>query len=194
MHIRGGCSVFDNIAETDIVMAFFPCFRFEDQIALSFRGDQYQMKNYSDQKKIEHTMRLAEERSQLFALFLKMSAVALKKRIRLIIENPYSAQHYLTQYFPIRPKIIDRDRTERGDFWKKPTQYWFINCEPENNLVMECNENIEFIGRIERCVSKDGISRRTMRSMISPQYAEHFVKEFILDEEHTRQAYIERNI
>lgn len=163
-----------------MAMAFFPCTRFEDQIALCFRGDQYQMRNYSDQKKVENTMRLAEERSQLYAIFLKMAAVALKKGIRLIIENPYSSQHYLTQYFPIRPKLIDKDRTKRGDYWKKPTQYWFINCEPENNLVLKSQETSEFFGSIESCTSKDGISRRTRRSMISPQYAEHFIKEFIL--------------
>ena len=32
-------SLFDNICPDDLIFAFFPCVRFEDQIQLSFRGD-----------------------------------------------------------------------------------------------------------------------------------------------------------
>ena len=38
-------SIFDNIDKDDIIMAFFPCTRFEQQILLWFRGDAMQKKN-----------------------------------------------------------------------------------------------------------------------------------------------------
>lgn len=37
----GGRSIFDDIAPDDLILAFFPCIRFENQIMLSFRGQQY---------------------------------------------------------------------------------------------------------------------------------------------------------
>ena len=60
-----------------------------------------------------------------------------KKHLKLIIENPYNEQHYLSKYWCIKPKYIDYDRTKKGDYFKKPTQYWFINIDPKCNLVFE---------------------------------------------------------
>lgn len=139
------------------------------------------MKKMDDLSKLERVYKLSEERQQMYADFLKMAAVALKKGIRLIVENPYSTMHYLTQYFPIKPKLIDKNRRERGDFFKKPTQYWFINCEPENNLIMEPEEDIPVPQKV---ISKLSGSDKVGRSMISGKYAETFIREFILDGEH----------
>ena len=101
----------------------------------------------------------------------------------MIVENPYSNIHYLTQYFPIRPSMIDGDRTKNGDHFKKPTQYWFLNCEPEQNVVFEPidyveQKHIEKVGKME-----NGCSTKVMRSMIHTQYAERFIKQFVLDAE-----------
>lgn len=92
----------------------------------------------------------------------------------MIVENPYAQPHYLTTYFPIKPKIIDKDRTKNGDTFQKPTQYWFVNCDPQRNLVFEpitCKrrEAIEHTGD------------RVKRSMISSEYASRFIRQFILD-------------
>ncbi len=35
-------SIFNRITNDDLILAFFPCTRFENQIQLSFRGEQYQ--------------------------------------------------------------------------------------------------------------------------------------------------------
>lgn len=43
-------SIFDNIKRQDVILAFFPCIRFEDQIQMAFRGTQYQMKNWNYEK------------------------------------------------------------------------------------------------------------------------------------------------
>ena len=101
----------------------------------------------------------------------------MQKKLKLIIENPYSTNHYLVQYFPIKPKLIDLDRRERGDFFKKPTQYWFINCEPSYNIdALFIVQNIQ---RINKRINDLPFGSKE-RSEISPEYAEQFIEEFIL--------------
>lgn len=102
--------------------------------------------------------------------------------MKLIIENPYSQPHYLTTYWCIKPSIIDTDRTANGDFYKKPTQYWFINCKPKNNLVFE---SIDYVEKkdIVKAKATEFTSRKTERSMIHPQYADRFICQYVIDEE-----------
>ena len=108
-------------------MAFFPCTRFEAQILLWYRGEAIQQKNWTLEKKLENNLSLHSELSKNYELITKLVIVCLRKGLRLIIENPYSEQHYLSRYWCIKPKYIDYDRTKKGDYFKKPTQYWFIN-------------------------------------------------------------------
>ena len=96
----------------------------------------------------------------------------------MVVENPYTQPHYLTTYFPIKPSIIDKDRTLNGDYYKKPTQYWFVNCEPEQNMFLECVDYVK-TQNIERETAQDGINRVVRRSMIHPQYARRFIRSFI---------------
>ena len=96
----------------------------------------------------------------------------------MIVENPYG-QNYLDYYFPIKPKIIDKDRTKNGDCYKKPTQYWFLNFEPQNNFCMIPLEYVK-TKQIERITGKD---RQRKRSEIHPQYARRFIAQYILEVE-----------
>ena len=41
-------SIFDTFYREDLILAFFPCTRFENQINLSFKGVKFQDKNLSD--------------------------------------------------------------------------------------------------------------------------------------------------
>lgn len=166
-------SIFDEIKKEDTIIAFFPCIRFEDQIQMAFRGTQYQMKSYSDEQKLEYDLNLHRELSRLYEIVTKLAIVCIRKGIALIIENPYSTTHYLVKYWAIPAKVIDKDRTLRGDFYKKPTQYWFINCEPSYNIIFEAY-TINDIKTIEYT------SNKTERSMIAPEYANRFIREFIL--------------
>lgn len=185
-NIRGGYegkpSLFDNIAKDDLIMAFFPCTRFEARIPLWFRGEAQQQKNWDVFQKFDYSMSLHEELHEFYLLFTKMHSIALSRGLQMIIENPYTQPHYLTQYYPVRPTLIDKDRTERGDYYSKPTQYWFINREPRHNFIFE---PIDYVERqvISKVKVKDGISVKTQRSMIHPQYANRFIREFILNEE-----------
>ena len=130
-------SIFDSITQNDLIIAFFPCIRFEDQIQMAFRGTQFQMKNWSDEQKLENDIKLHRELSNLYEIISKLAIVCIRKNIPLIIENPYSTTHYLVKYWAIPATIIDKDRRTRGDYFQKPTQYWFINCEPKYNMILE---------------------------------------------------------
>lgn len=101
--------------------------------------------------------------------------------VKLIVENPYSSTHYLTKYWAIPAKIIDTNRRLKGDFMKKPTQYWFIGMEPKNNLVFE-GLHIEPKKTVSNAVKEGEINRTVLRSMISPNYANRFIREYIVDE------------
>ena len=99
--------------------------------------------------------------------------MCLRRNIPLIIENPYSTTHYLVKYFPIKAKVIDMDRTQRGDYFEKPTQYFFINREPSQNMIWEAQ-----VWHDKKIVNDT--HNTTERSMISKDYANRFIREFII--------------
>ena len=184
--IRGGYegkpSIFDEITSDDLIMAFFPCTRFECQIRMSFLGLQFQMKNWSEEKKLEYAMKLHGELHELYTLISQLAVICLRKNIPVVIENPYAQPHYLTDMWCLKPKIIDNDRTENGDYYKKPTQYWFLNCEPTYNIIFEPIEYVEQRVITKTKKSNGNKSVKVMRSEIHPQYASRFIRQYILDE------------
>lgn len=177
---NGEPSIFDDINEDDIIMSFFPCTRFEAQILLGFRGEQWQQQSHSLIEKLEYDLQLHKELSENYELITKLTILVLRKGLKMVFENPFNEQHYLTRYWAIKPSIVDYDRTFDGDYYKKPTQYWFIGFEPKNNLVMEP------LDYVPKCTVNDGIKgirKTTARSMIHPQYASRFIKKYIIDYE-----------
>lgn len=169
-------SIFDSITSNDLIIAFFPCVRFSKQITMEFlqQAPHYKKKNMV--QRLEYAMKLEDERCKLWDLLCKLLIIVEKNNLKIIIENPYSSQHYLTRYFFIQPSIIDFDRRERGDYFEKPTQYWFINCKPSYNTNALFKEQII-------CPKKrvlDFSSGTKERSKISPIYAKQFIEEFIL--------------
>lgn len=169
-------TVFDNIHAGEIIFAFFPCTLFENQIQLSFRGEQYQDKDKDEIFKLKKNMKLHCELHILYNTISMLAILCLTKNIPLIIENPYSTAHYLTRYWSLKPKVIDIDRSRRGDLFKKPTQYWFIGCEPSKKILYE---PVEIPSGKIKTIEKT--SNKVERSMITPEYARRFIKEFILD-------------
>lgn len=121
-------------------------------------------------------MKLHTELHELYIRISKLVIVCIRKGLKLIIENPYTQPHYLTAYWCIKPKVIDADRTLNGDYYKKPTQYFFINTEPKNNFLFE---PIEFV-ECQKVMYVKGPSRQTQRSLIHPQYADRFIRQYIL--------------
>ena len=132
-----------------------------------------------------HDMQLLTEVKQNYDLVNQLFLICHRRKLRLIFENPYSEEHFLRRYWCVLPKVIDKDRTARGDYFNKPTQYWFENCEPSNNVIFEMTNN-NFVGgtsAIEwatRNTTGIDASQKTIRSMIHPDYANRFIREFIL--------------
>lgn len=178
----GNNSIFDSISKEDMILAFFPCTRFENQIQLSFRGTMKSLAKWSDEQKLEYDLKLHRELTHLYNLVTKLAIVCIRRQLPLVIENPYSTTHYLVKYWALPYTILDSDRSRNGDYYKKPTQYWFINCEPQNNFIFE---PIKLVPRkkIAAKVSQGGVNSQIERSEIHPQYANRFIREFILERE-----------
>lgn len=172
---RGGC--LDNIKQGETIIAFFPCILFEAQQILWFKGDSYGQRTWNITQKLEYNLKQIKQLQELYSTITKLAIVAYKKDVKLIIENPYNDQHFLTRYWCLKPAIIDHDRYSNGDYYTKPTQYWFINCEPKNNLLFD--EPIACYAK--RLIKKT--SNRVERSMISKEYARRFIRTYILEKE-----------
>lgn len=99
----------------------------------------------------------------------------------MVIENPYSSQSYMCNNFIIPPSVIDKNRTLRGDYFIKPTAYWFVNCEHTNGFSLQKDKEIRII-RKSKSAGKEGLCSEE-RSMISPDYARNFIHDFILGKE-----------
>ena len=166
-------SIFDNIKQKDLIIAFFPCTRFSRRMIFNFIRSGAGNKKFNDIEKLEQNIRYFDEMNYLYSLISKLVIICLRKNLKIIIENPYHKDHILQQFWHIKPKIIDMDRTKRGDNFKKPTQYWFINCEPKNNFV---NEAYYVANR----KNIDKTHNKIERSLINKNYAERFIKEFII--------------
>ena len=176
---RGGESIFDNITKDDLIMAFFPCIYFTG----STNPCYYTLENINYQKmttaqKIDAMLQRSKSRQQFYELIIKLVGVCLDRGFRIIIENPYSKLHYLCNNFFKAPDVFDEDRQRRGDYFKKPTGYWYFNCVPtigysyqnpkEKRTVFSCRG------------AKDAGLCSEERSLISPDYARNFICDFIL--------------
>ena len=167
-------SVFDDILPSDLIVAFFPCTRFEDQALLLFRGQNSGMKGFTQEQKLEYDLKLHSELSLFYEMVTKLAIICLRRGLKLIIENPYSSQHYLVRYWSLPSDFVDNDRTLRSDKFKKPTQYWFINCKPSYNVIFEP----QIIHKEYKTIKYR--SNKVERSMITPEYANRFIREFLL--------------
>ena len=119
--------------------------------------------------------------NEFYVLLNKLVVNCIRRKIKCGIENPYNQPHYLTTYWCLKPDLIDKDRTKDGDYYKKPTQYWFINFKPKDNLVFEPIDYVETKIIAKSRVSDDGLSVKTQRSMIHPQYASRFIRKYLID-------------
>lgn len=175
----GKPSLFDNITKDDLILAFFPCIYFcgMSQAAFCFTNINYKRRKLKDWQKIDEIIKREQKRDEYLQRLLKMIGVCLHRGIRLIFENPLTMS-FLSTFFVKEPDIKDNDRTLRGDYYKKPTGYWFFNCEPEHGFTHQKNKqriNVnaqKWSGEVGLCSEE--------RSMISHDYARNFICDFIL--------------
>lgn len=167
--------VFDHISQDDLVIAFFPCTYFSDQSQLLSRGDSYGQKEWSEKKKLEYSIEQMFSRNKYYILICRLCLIAIKRGFKLIIENPYGKVNFLKHFFPLKPEVVLLDRRKMGDFYKKPTQFFFINCVPEFKLW---GEHYKTMGKQKRIEEHKGFAR----SVISPAFAKNFIKTYITND------------
>ena len=159
---EGKKCIFDNITKDDLVMAFFPCIYFCEgsQLGFSFEYWNYRKKNVME--RASEIIKRSHKREKFYTMFIKMYAICRTKKIRMIIENPWSGPTYLKANFI-------------------PPTYWFISCKPTYGSSIQKNKKQKKI-----CSTKGsktaGICSKE-RSMISSDYARNFICDFILGKE-----------
>ena len=179
---EGKESIFDKITKDDLIIAFFPCIYFETIQQLYFALAKNEFRNKPKTFQIDYAIDRLQKRTKLHELLYKLAHICYSRELRLIIENPATAPNYLItgQNFPT-PTIIDNNRLLRGDYYKKPTAYWYWNCthtygesyqkDKEQKTIMSAKG-----GKQAGLCSEE-------RSMISSDYARNFICDFILGKE-----------
>lgn len=180
---RGGQSIFDNITPDDIIVAFFPCIYFCESSQAAFNYWAYNYRKLRIREKTDKILERSKNREFFYQLLIKMFCIVQERGLRMIVENPYSPIGYLhlSENFVCKPTIIDKDRTLRGDYFKKPTAYWFVNCKNTYNFSFQKDKKQKTI-RNCKSSSEAGLCSED-RSMISPDYARNFICDFILGKE-----------
>lgn len=181
-------TIFDKISKDGLIMAFFPCIYFSclSQMAISWGCTNY--RKLTTKQASDEILKRVNNREYFFGLAVKMLTVAKERGLRLIMENPWSQQTYLKANFVMPPSLIDNDRTKRGDFFQKPTAYWYINSEPTFGMSLQVSKKKK---RVIDCKSgvKAGICSEE-RSLISSDYAKNFICDFIIgkEQQHTMRS------
>lgn len=207
----GGYSVFDNITKDDLIVAFFPCIKFCSVMEQLQHEDFYDCSHKKEQSKNDYyamkwntLRRFSQERFLFYDIALKLTAVIQIRGLRMIFENPWHPTNFTNHFWFLRPSLIDRDRTRRGDYFIKPTVYFFVGCTPtvgysyqqtpkdkvktitagsgaakkkrEMSAILQKKElDSKFIDHKSQTNICD-----TERSMISPDYARNFICDFII--------------
>lgn len=171
-------SIFDSITTDDIIISFFPCIYFcaFSQIAMTWGNINY--RTMTIRQKTLAILERSQNREKFWALAIKMLTVAEERGLRLIMENPWSEQTYLKSNFVLPPALIDTNRRLRGDYFTKPTAFWFINCNPEHGFT-PCFGPVKMTQRTSRGSGQAGLCSEE-RSMMSPEYARNFICDFVL--------------
>lgn len=173
-------TLFDEIDPyQDLIVAFYPCIYFCEKSQMSFCLSMTNYRALKDDEKILKIIERTEKRKEFYERLLKFIYIVIKKNIRMVFENPWTPPHYLMNNFLKPPTIVDKNRMERGDFFKKPTAYWFWNCEPTYGFTYQNDKKQKII---ENC--------KLERSLLSSDYARNWICDFIIGKtQNIRQLY-----
>lgn len=174
----GERSIFDYMFIKDLVIAFFPCIYFEAQSQLLFSWSTRNYQKLTTREKTQRIIERSEHRQRFYVLLIKLCTICKERGLRLIVENPFGSINYLRNNFLLKPAIIDTDRTLRGDMFKKPTAYWFINCEPTAGMSLRKRHRNKYV--TEQQGNRGGGMCSIPRSVVAADYAEAFIADYIL--------------
>lgn len=173
----GKTSLFDNIKEDDLILAFFPCIYFCAMSQMAFYPTYVNYRCKSTKETYDLILKRNYDRAYFYSMLMKMFCIVRMRNLRMVVENPWSEQTYLKANFE-KPSVVDMNRTLRGDYFKKPTAYWFVNCDSENGFTREQDKEQKTI-LTTKGSGKAGLCSED-RSLISPDYARNFICDFIL--------------
>lgn len=212
----GGTTIFDSMNCEDLILAFFPCIRFcsvMEQIQHEdfYDASQKKRKDFGTpayyKQKWTVLRNFSQERFAFYDLALKMTAIVQIKGLRMIIENPWHPTNFTNHFWFLRTSLIDHDRTRRGDYFRKPTAYWFVGCKPtvgesyqptpkaQIRTITAGSCALKTKSKKSSVVERKELDRQYIdhksqtglcdedRSMISPDYARNFICDFILGKE-----------
>ena len=191
-------SIFDGITPDDLILAFFPCIKFCNIAEYNQRSAQekWRREGMEIHRIWELLKKQSDERYFFYQKALKMHACVEFRGLRMIMENPWHETNYTNYYWFMKPSVIDMDRTRRGDYFKKPTAYWFLNCKPtygeswqptpkaERKVVGMTSQwrNFDANKNYAKQSAKTGLCSEE-RSLMHPNYARNFICDFILGKE-----------
>lgn len=175
----GRPSLFDGIESSDLIMAFFPCVFFCQASMMQFSWNDINYRGLDDKGKSDKILQRLENRTYFYSVAIKMLTVAKQRGLRLIMENPWG-NTYLKN-FVIPPALIDYNRMLRGDYFKKPTAYWYVNCVPTVGFSIQKDKKQREILNCRH--GKFAGECSAERSMISPDYARNFICDYIIGRE-----------
>lgn len=170
-------TIFRRMTANDLLLAFFPCTYFCNSNTMIFQGNARQVRSRTPGDRLQYLLKRATVRQSYWSFLIMLCYIAEERHLRLIIENPFSVDGYLWYNFPYRPAIIDYDRTLRGDYMVKPTQYFFIGCEPTGLQSIQRNKRKRYLQQLPKV---SNTIEGAARSMISPDYARNFINDCIL--------------
>lgn len=209
----GGNSIFDNITKDDLIMVFFPCIRFCSVMEQAQHEDFYDAANRKSKvygtkdyhiRKWNTLRKYSQERFKLYDIALKLTAVCHINGLRMVMENPWHPTNFTNHFWFMRVTFIDKDRTRRGDYFKKPTAYWFVNCKntygesyqptPKEKIktITAGSGALKTKKKSKETMTKEALSMSFIdhksetgicdedRSMISSDYARNFICDFLL--------------
>lgn len=204
-------SVFNFITKDDLIIAFFPCIKFCSVMEQMQHEDFYDSSRKNIQANSDYYIRkwntlrkLSQERFLFYDIALKLTAVIQIRGLRMIFENPWHPTNFTNHFWFLRPSLIDKDRTRRGDFFRKPTVYFYVGCKPTVGYSYQPTpkDKVKTItagsgaAKTKRIMSatlqKEELNSKyidhnsqtnicdTERSMISSDYARNFICDFII--------------
>lgn len=167
-------TIFDNFKKNDLIFAFFPCTYFSSQNNMIYSGTAMQMRNMNDSEKQEYILDRVKNRDYNLNILNKLIQIIKNRDLKLIVENPYHNNFLLSQDGFKSPEIIITDRTKYGDYYTKPTMFYFYNYEPTFFSLNFLSENNSLNTRITN------VSNQIARSLMHPTFAHNFIHKYIL--------------
>jgi len=169
-------SIFDSISKEDLIIAFFPCTYFSIQNYLIFGMKSPQFKTWSESKKETYKVEREQQRDYFYNILLKFIKVVKKRNIKTIIENPYNGNWLLNKQEIKKPTLVINDRSKFGDYYRKPTMFYFYNFEPSyfsKYIIQNNNKKDKPVNHQPKGIT---------RSLIHSDFALNFINQYILGE------------